>query len=130
MRVELLDVAGYSDNVAVWLPFRLTIRLTNDGDESVTIRRIDIDPDLDDFNEAYSAGNAYDLSPPILLEPGATRTRTLSVTILNANQLPERTYNLVFRARFRTNADEITADFPAQFEYTRDPARRVLRQGS
>ena len=130
MRVELLEVAGYSDNVPVWLPFRLALRLTNAGDESITIRRIDVEPDLDEVNEAYSAGEPYDLSPPILLEPGAERMHELSVTVLNANQLPEREYLLVFTVRLRTNTGEITATFPAQFMYFRDPARRVLKRAA
>ncbi len=130
LRVEIVDVAGYTDNVPVWLPFRLTLRLTNAGNESITIRRIDVEPDLDEVNEAYSAGAPYDLSPPILLEPGAERMHELSVTVLNANQLQERTYMLVFKVRLRTDAGEIEATFPAQFLYFRDPARRVLRRGA
>ena len=130
LRIEVADVAGYTDNLPVWLPFRLTLRLMNAGDESITIRRIDVEPDLDDFNEAYSAGAPYDLSPPILLEPGAARMHEVSVTVLNANQLPERTYMLVFTIRLQTDAGEITARIPAEFVYFRDPARRVLRRGA
>jgi len=129
LRVEIADVSAYTDNVPVWLPFRLTLRLANAGNESITIRRIDVEPDLDDFNEAFSEGAPYDLSPPILLEPGAERMHEVSVTVLNANQLPERTYMLVFTVRLQTDAGEITARFPAQFLYVRDPARRVLRRG-
>ena len=128
--VEIVTVAGYTDNVPVWLPFRLMLRLTNTGDESITIRRIDIEPDLDEVNEAFSAGAPYDLSPPILLEPGTERMHELSVTVLNANQFQERTYRLVFNVRLRTDAGEITVTFPAQFVYFRDPARRVLRRGA
>ncbi len=86
LHVEIADVAGYTDNVPIWLPFRLNLRLTNTGDQSITIRRIDVEPDLDGVNEAYSAGAPYDLSPPILLEPGAERMHEVSVTVLNANQ--------------------------------------------
>lgn len=128
LHVEIVDVAGYTDNVAVWLPFRLNLRLTNTGDESITIRRIDVEPDLDEVNEAFSAGAPYDLSPPILLEPGTERMHELSVTVLNANQLQERTYTLTFTVRLRTGAGEITETFPTQFVYFRDPARRVLRR--
>ena len=130
LRVEVAGIAGYTDNQPVWLPFRLTVRLANAGDESITIRRIDVEPDLNDFNEAFSAGAPYDLSPPMLLEPGAGRTHELSVTVLNANQLPERTYELVFTIRLQTDAGEIIQRFPAEFVYYRDPARRVLRLGA
>lgn len=127
LRVEIVEVAGFTDPPPVWLPFRLALRLTNAGDESITIRRIDVEPDLDEVNEAYSAGEPYDLSPPILLEPGAERMHELSVTVLNANRFPERTYMLVFTVRLRTNTGEVTATFPAEFIYFRDPARRVLK---
>lgn len=130
LRVEIVEIAGYTDPTPVWLPFRLALRLTNAGDESITIRRIDVEPDLDEVNEAYSAGEPYDLSPPILLEPGAERMHELSVTVLNANQLPEREYLLVFTVRLRTNTGEIIATFPAQFMYFRDPARRVLKRAA
>ena len=130
LRVDVVDVAGYTDNIPVWMPFRLRIRLVNAGNESITIRRIDIEPDLDDFNEAYSEGAPYDLSPPILLEPGAERTHELSLTLLNANQLPERAYMLVFTVRLRTDRGEIAISFPTQFLYFRDPTRRVLRLGA
>ena len=42
------------------MPFTVTLRLRNTGNESITIRRIDIEPDLDDFNEAFSVGSPYD----------------------------------------------------------------------
>ena len=130
LRVEIVNVAGYTDNVPAWLPFRLNLRLSNTGDQSITIRRIDIEPDLDEVNEAFSAGAPYDLSPPILLEPGTERMHELSVTVLNARQFQERTYMLVFNVRLRTDAGEITVKFPAQLVYFRDPARRVLRLGA
>jgi hypothetical protein len=130
LRAELLDVSGYTDNVPVWMPFKLQLRLHNDGNESITIRRIDVEPDLDEFNEAFSAGAPYDLSPPILLEPGTERPHELSVTILNANQLPERTYSLVFIVRMQTDAGEIVTRFPMQLRYFRDPARRLLERGA
>ena len=130
LHVEIAEVAGYTDDVAVWLPFRLTLHLTNTGNQSITIRRIDVEPDLDAVNEAYSAGTPYDLSPPILLEPGTDRVHEVSVTVLNANQFQERTYMLVFTVRLRTDAGEIVTTFPAQFIYFRDPKRRVLRRGA
>ena len=130
LRVDVVDVGGYTDNIPIWMPFRLTLHLRNAGNESITIRRIDVEPDLDDFNEAYSEGAPYDLSPPIILEPGAERTHELSLTLLNANQLPERTYMLVFTVRLRTDRGEIAISFPTQFLYFRDPARRVLRLGA
>jgi hypothetical protein len=126
--VEITDVAGYTDDVPVWMPFRLTLRLANAGDQSITIRRIDVEPDLDEVNEAYSAGSPYDLSPPMLLDPGVSRSHELSVTVLNANQLPERTYMLVFTLRMRTDAGVIVRRFPAELRYFRDPARRELRR--
>ena len=130
----MVEVAGYTDhdadNVALWLPFRLTLRLINPGDRSITIRRIDVEPDMDGVNEAYSAGAPYDLSPPILLEPGAARTHQLTVTVLNASQFAERTYRLVLTVRLRTDAGEITATFPGQLAYFRDPRRRVLTLGT
>ena len=128
LRVEIADVAGYTDNTPVWLPFRLNLRLLNTGNESITIRRIDVEPDLDEVNEAFSAGAPYDLSPPILLEPDAERMHELSVTVLNANQFQERTYSLVFTVRLRTDAGEIIETFPAQFDYFRDPSKRALRR--
>jgi hypothetical protein len=130
LRVEVLEVSGYTDKVPVWMPFKLKLRLHNAGNESITIRRIDLEPDLDDFNEAYSAGAPYDLSPPILLEPGVERIHELTVTVLNANQLPERTYMLVFTVRMRTDAGEIVARFPMQLRYFRDPAQRLLERGA
>ena len=129
LRVEVVKAAAYSDNVPSWLPFRLTLRLTNPGDQSITIRRIDVAPDLDGVNEAYSAGAPYDLSPPILLEPGASRTHELTVTVLNADQFAERTYTLILTVRLRTDAGDITATFPGQFAYFRDPQRRALNLG-
>ena len=130
LRTEILEVSGYTDNVPVWMPFTLKLRLRNEGNESITIRRIDVEPDLDEVNEAFSAGAPYDLSPPILLEPGAERTHDLSVTVLNANQLPERTYMLVFTMRMETDAGEIVTRFPMQLRYFRDPARRLLERGA
>jgi hypothetical protein len=130
LQVTIVEVGGYTENVPIWMPFKVKLRLRNAGNESITIRRIDIEPDLDDFNEAFSVGSPYDLSPPILLEPGAERTHELSLTLLNANQLPERMYMLVFNVSMRTDRGEIMVSFPTQFLYFRDPARRVLRLGA
>ena len=127
LQVQLIRVGGYTDNVPVWMPFRLALRLTNAGNESITIRRIDVEPDLDDFNEAFASASPYDLSPPILLEPGATRDYDAGVTLLNANQLPERTYMLVFIVRFRTDAGDIEERFPMQLGYVRDAKGRTIR---
>ena len=128
LRVELFSIGGYTDNMPVWMPFRLMLRLTNNGNESITIRRIDVEPDLNDFNEAFASASPYDLSPPILLEPGARRDYETAVTVLNANQLPERRYALVFTVRMRTDAGEIIERFPAELDYVRDPGRRTLRR--
>ncbi len=127
LHVAVVNVGGYTDNMPVWMPFRVMLRLTNGGNESITIRRIDVEPDLDHFNEAFAAA-PYDLSPPILLEPGARRDYEAVVTVLNANQLPERTYMLVFIVRMRTDAGDIVERFPAELDYVRDPGRRALRR--
>jgi hypothetical protein len=128
LRVELRSVGGYTDNIPVWMPFRLNLRLTNAGNESITIRRIDVEPDLDNFTEAFASASPYDLSPPILLEPGAMRDYDAGVTVLNANQLPERTYMLLFVVRFRTDAGDIVQRFPMQLDYVRTPGQRRLRR--
>jgi hypothetical protein len=126
VRVRVLDVTGYTDEVAIWMPFRLTLELTNVGARSTAVRRIDVEPDLDGFNEAYGSAAPYDLSPPILLEAGATSTHQADVTLLNAAQLPERRYTLVFRVRLETDDGPVTAEFPAEFDFAREPARRAL----
>jgi hypothetical protein len=109
------------------MPFRLTLELTNGGARTTSVRRIDIEPDLDGFNEAYGSSAPYDLSPPILLEAGATTTYVAGVTVLNAVQIEERAYPLTFRVRLDTEDGEVTAEFPADFVYAQDPARRSLR---
>jgi hypothetical protein len=128
VRVELVDVGGYKENMPIWMPFRVMLRLINRGNASITIRRIDVEPDLDNFNEAYGSSSPYDLSPPMLLEPGARREYDAGITLLNANQLPERTYMLVFTVRLRTDAGDIVERFPGQFMYFRDPAERAWRR--
>ena len=128
VRVELVDVAGFTDEVRIWMPFRVTLRLTNAGARSTAVRRIDIEPDLDDFNEAYGSSAPYDLSPPILLEAGAATTHQTVITLLNATQLPERTHRLVFRVRIDTDDGEVTAEFPAEFDHAQEPSGRALRR--
>lgn len=126
VQVRLIEVSGFAEDVRVWMPFHLNLELTNPGRRSTTVRRIDVEPDLDEFTEAYSLTTPYDLSPPLLLDPGAARTHAIGVTLLNAAQLPERTYALTFRVTLDTDDGTVTAELPARFEYHRDPKRRVL----
>lgn len=128
VRVRLVEVAGFTEDVRIWMPFSLTVELTNAGRRSTTIRRIDAEPDLEGYSEAYSLAAPYDLSPPLLLEPGVTRTHQIRVTLLNAAQLAERTYPVTFRIILDTTDGVVTAEFPAELEYSRDPTRRVLRR--
>lgn len=129
VRVRVVDITGFTDDVRIWMPFRLTLELANAGRRSTAVRRIDVEPDFDGFNEAYNVAAPYDLSPPILLEAGATTMYQAAVTLLNAAQLPERTYSVAFRVRLETDDGEVTAEFPAEFDYFQDPKRRVLRRG-
>lgn len=127
VRLRLVAVAGYTEDVRVWMPFRLTLELTNAGRRSTAIRRIDIEPDLEGANEAYNIAAPYELSPPILLEPGASTNYEAVVTVLNAAQLVERTYPVIFRIRLDTDDGAVTGTFAAELDYFHDPSRRVLR---
>ena len=86
LRVQLLDVSGYTDDVNIWMPFRVNLGLTNTGRDLVRIRRVHVEPDFDDFNEAYNVGT-YELDPPLVVEPGNSLTYQAAVTLLNATQL-------------------------------------------
>ena len=125
LRVQVLDVAGYTDDVPVWMPFRLTLGISNEGRTPVVVSRIDVEPDLDGFTEAFSGVGV--LEPPLRIEPGSRASYQAAVTLLNANQLPERTYDLVFRVRVERDGGAATFEFPAEFDYVREPKRRVLR---
>ena len=56
LRVQVLDVSGYTEDLKNWMSFRVTVGITNDGRDLVTVRRIHVEPDFADFNEAYSVG--------------------------------------------------------------------------
>ncbi|HEY6362596.1 MAG TPA: hypothetical protein VIX63_15905 [Vicinamibacterales bacterium] len=126
LRVQVLDVSGYADDVRVWMPFRVNLGLTNTGRDLVTIRRIHVEPDFDGFNEAYNVGT-YELEPPLLVEPGSSLTYQAAVTLLNATQLQEGTHPMVLRVRIEQNGEEATYEFPAEFDHAQDPARRAVR---
>ena len=123
--VQVLDVSGYRDEIPVWMPFRVTLGLRNEGREPVVIERIFVEPDLDDFHEAFSGSTV--LTPPLRIEPGASASYQAAVMLLNANQLPERTYALVFRVTVEWEDGDVDYEFPTEFEYARDPMSRVLR---
>ena len=80
--VQVLDVSGYRDEIPVWMPFRVTLGLRNEGREPVVIERIFVEPDLDDFNEAFSGSTV--LTPPLRIEPGASASYQAAVMLLNA----------------------------------------------
>lgn len=125
LRVELLDVSGYTDDVPAWMPFRVTLGISNDTRTPVSIRRIAVEPDLDEFNEATGGGGV--LEPPLRIAPGNRASYQAAATLLNANQLQEGTYALVFRVRLEHAGGTDTYSFPAELVYTRNPKTRVLR---
>ena len=126
LRVEVLDVSGYTDDVKVWMPLRLNLGLTNTGRDLITIRRVHVEPDFDGFNEAYNVGT-YELDPPLAVAPGSSLTYQASVTLLNAIQLPEGTHPMILRVRIEQDGSEVTYEFPAAFDHSQDPSRRALR---
>ena len=126
LRVQLLDVSGYTDDVKVWMPFRFNVGLTNQGRELLTITRVHVEPDFDDFNEAYNVA-AYELSPPLRIDPGSSATYQAATTLLNATQLDPGSRHLVLRVRVEANGAETTYDFPAEFDHAADPKARALR---
>jgi hypothetical protein len=125
LEVQVLDVGGYTDAMPIWMPFRVTLGISNRARSPVVIDRIEVEPDLDGFDEAFSGAGVLD--PPLRIEPGSRVSYQAAVTLLNANQLPERTWPLVFRVRIERADGEDRFAFPAEFEYVREPARRVLR---
>lgn len=127
VRVEIPQVSGFSDNVPVWMPIRVTLALTNTGRSPVVVTTVHVDPDFDGFNEAYGMGTPHDLDAAIRIEPGASVTHEAVVTLLNAQQLQPGLHDLTFRVRLRTaDDDEITAEFPARFQQALQPGERVL----
>jgi hypothetical protein len=126
LRVEVLDVSGYTDDLKVWMPFRVNLGLRNEGRDLIRIRRVHVEPDFDGFNEAYNVGT-YELDPPLLVEPGNSLTYQAAVTLLNATQLPVGPHPLILRVRIERDGDDATYDFPAEFDHSQDPSRRALR---
>jgi hypothetical protein len=125
LEIQVLDVAGYTDPMPIWMPFRVTLGLGNSGRTPVVVSRIIVEPDLDGFDEAYSGAGV--LQPPLRIDPGNRASYRAAVMLLNANQLPERTYALTLRVRVEREDGTSTIEFPAEFQYTREPATRVLR---
>lgn len=127
LRVEMLDVSGYTDDVKIWMPFRVTLGLTNTGRELLTLRRIHVEPDFEGFNEAFNV-QTYELNPALLLEPGSSLSYQAGVTLLNATQLADGRHALVLRVRIEEdNGEETSFDFPARFEHSPQPERRTLQ---
>jgi hypothetical protein len=129
LRVQVLDVAGYTDDVRVWMPFRVNVGLTNTGRDLITIRRVHVEPDFEGFNEAYNVGT-YELDPPLVVEPGSSLTYQAAVTLLNALQLQPGRHPMVLRVRIEQNGDEVAYEFPAEFDQAQQPLERALRLGS
>jgi hypothetical protein len=127
VRVEIRQVSGFSDNVPVWMPMRVTLALTNTGRSPVVVTTVHVDPDFDGFNEAYGMGTPHDLETPIRIEPGASVTHEAVITLLNAQQLQPGLHDLTFRVRLKTaDENEIAADFPARFQQALQPDKRDL----
>lgn len=127
LRIELLEVSGFSDNVPVWMAMRLKLALQNTGTRTITVRGVRVDPDFQDFNEAYAMATPPDLPTAVDIEPGATRTYDAAVTLLNAQQLQPGTHPLVLKVRLETRDGDVTADFERLFDQSADPTRRRLR---
>ena len=119
-------MSGYTDDVKVWMPFRVNLGLTNTGRDLVTISRVHVEPDFDGFNEAYNVGT-YELNPPLVIEPGNSLTYQAAVTLLNAIQLQQGTHALVLRVRVERNGEDAMYEFPAEFDQSQQPPQRALR---
>ena len=126
LHVQILDVSGYTEDQKSWMGFRVTVGLTNTGRDIVTIRRIHVEPDFDQFNEAYSVGT-YELTPPLVVTPGNSVSYQTSTTLLNATQLSWQTHPVVLRIRVEENGRDVEYEFPAEFDHTREAAQRALR---
>ncbi len=109
------------------MPFRVRLEFTNAGSEATAVRYVHVEPDFADFNEAYGMGTPRDLAMPIPLDAGSRATYDAMVTLLNAQQLQPGSHRMIFKVRIETTDDEITAEFPALFEQSTDPAERALR---
>jgi hypothetical protein len=128
LTVRLVDVSGFNEDLKNWMRFSAVVEMTNDSGRTIGINRVDVEPDLDGFNEAYGQAVPY-LSPPLLVEDGSTTRHTAVVTLLNSTQLQWGTYGLVFRVRVETeDGDTILEEFPAEFVHTPEPAERALRR--
>ncbi len=126
LRVQLLDVSGYTDRLPVWMAFRVNLGLTNSGRDLITIRRIHVEPDFDDFNEAYNVG-IVELNPPLIVTPGSSLSYQAQTTLLNATQLQPGSHPLTLRVRIEQDGVDVTYEFPARFDHAQDPSRRALR---
>jgi hypothetical protein len=126
LQVQLLDVSGYDDRADVWMPFRITLGLSNRGRDPIVIRRLHVEPDFEEFNEAYNV-NTHDLTPPLRIEPGSQVSYQVIVTLLNATQLQPGTRRLVLRTRVDTGDGVHVRDFPAEFDQSLDSTGRALR---
>ena len=126
LQVQVLDVGGYTEDMKTWMGFRVTLGLTNTGRDLVTIRRIHVEPDFADFNEAYGVGT-YELTPPIVVNPGSSVSYQAATTLLNATQLRWQTHPLTLRVRIEQNGRDAVYTFPAEFDNTQEPSRRALR---
>ncbi len=126
LRVQLLDVSGFTDEVKVWMVFRVNVGLSNEGRDLLSISRVHVEPDFDGFNEAYNVGT-YELNPPLRIEPGSSLTYQAAVTLLNASQLDVGLHRMMLRVRIDGSGRERTYDFPAEFQHSHEPKARALR---
>ena len=128
LTVTVGEISGYREDLKVWMRFNVALEIANVSGRTIGIDRIQVEPDLDAFNEAYGAAVPY-LTPPLLVQNDSTTQYTAVVTLLNAAQLPERTYNVTFRIQVETeDGDVISTETRGQFDYFHDPSRRALRR--
>jgi hypothetical protein len=125
VRVRLVDISGFTDEIPVWMRWRFALELANTGTRTESIDRIHVALDLQDFNEAYSGDQ---LKAPIPLEPGASIVYRPSLMLLNAAQLAERSYPMIVRVQLAIRDRNVEFDFPTEFTYSRDPKLRTLRR--
>jgi len=127
LEAHILDVTGYTENVKIWMPFRVTLGLTNRGRDLLTLRRIHVEPDFENFSETFNE-ETYQLDPPLLIEPGSSISYQAAFTLLNASQLQDGSHAMVFRVVIeQDNGRETRLEFPAIFDQTPDPANRKLQ---
>jgi hypothetical protein len=128
LTVDMVEVGGFNEDLGVWMRYSAILELTNGSNRTLGIERITVEPDLDAFNEAYGHAVPY-LTPPLLIERNSATRYTAVVTLLNAAQLPERTYDLVLRVSVETeDGDTILREYSAQYDHSRNPAQRRLRR--